>query len=392
MQHVWLRRVQNQHTHSRPSSPVALRLSSAPSDAHKLHKSPGSQQIRQARRGNTARAHRWRSPSRLPNGPAPAMQITHCRPAPSWAAPRAPHAALRCAALLRAPPVRPERPQQHGVFVPVGKPRLRFAGGDQRGGRAGGWRRTGAAAAAAAAPRYPRPAAYALLRPPLSLPRAAAAVGVSDGINTQKPSLMADTLEQHVPPPPIRCGAGAGRGVKGYKVQGCVWGCVKGRHCWCRQQEGRTVHWLLRAGRVCPAVRPNVLPPWQHALPPARPASEPARPPVAHACPASAPHPGSPCPLPSRSKTDEQFVGEGVEFVWGADGIDIDELNALFEKVNWSIIHFIDRFFCVSRRRRGAGCAVRYKALVVCTAFAFLCWHGRRVCCTGVDAALPRCT
>ncbi|EFN57263.1 hypothetical protein CHLNCDRAFT_143824 [Chlorella variabilis] len=65
-----------------------------------------------------------------------------------------------------------------------------------------------------------------------------AALGLSDGINTQKPALMVDTLEQQLPPPPI-------------------------------------------------------------------------------------------------SKSDEQFLEGGVEFVWGEEGLDVGELNDLFEKVGF---------------------------------------------------------
>lgn len=40
-----------------------------------------------------------------------------------------------------------------------------------------------------------------------------------------------------------------------------------------------------------------------------------------------------PLPPPSVSKTDEEFLRDGIEFVWGIDGIDVEELNILFSKV-----------------------------------------------------------
>lgn len=98
-------------------------------------------------------------------------------------------------ALLRTPPA-PHAPPRSPP-PPLGKPKLRFSG------------------------LYP-----------------GAALGVTDGINTQKPSLMADSLEQHLPPPPI-------------------------------------------------------------------------------------------------SKSDDEFMNGGVEFVWGAESVDIAELNNLFEKVGF---------------------------------------------------------
>lgn len=104
--------------------------------------------------------------------------------------------ALRSSVLLRTQS--PAAPQQaRAPPPPLGKPKLRFSG------------------------RIP-----------------GAAVGLSDGINTQKPSLMADSLEQHLPPPPI-------------------------------------------------------------------------------------------------SKSDAAFLEDGVEFVWGAEGVDVGELNNLFEKVGF---------------------------------------------------------
>lgn len=38
-------------------------------------------------------------------------------------------------------------------------------------------------------------------------------------------------------------------------------------------------------------------------------------------------------PPPTVSKADEDFLRDGIEFVWGIDGIDIEELNTLFSKV-----------------------------------------------------------
>ena len=38
-------------------------------------------------------------------------------------------------------------------------------------------------------------------------------------------------------------------------------------------------------------------------------------------------------PRPVISKTDEAFASDGVEFVYGAAGINLAELNDLFEKV-----------------------------------------------------------
>lgn len=39
-------------------------------------------------------------------------------------------------------------------------------------------------------------------------------------------------------------------------------------------------------------------------------------------------------PPPNVSKADEDFLRDGIEFVWGIDGIDIEELNTLFSKVH----------------------------------------------------------
>ena len=37
--------------------------------------------------------------------------------------------------------------------------------------------------------------------------------------------------------------------------------------------------------------------------------------------------------VPRVSKSDEAFAKDGVEFVWGADDVNVDELNDLFAKV-----------------------------------------------------------
>lgn len=114
-----------------------------------------------------------------------------------------------CSALLRAPqPPRAPLPQPPPIFVPAGKPKLRYNG--VTGGE-GSW-----LARAAARQRRSRAAAAAAARgrtepDRLRRPRtAAAAVGLHDGINLQKPSLMADTLERQPPAPPIRCACGGG--------------------------------------------------------------------------------------------------------------------------------------------------------------------------------------
>jgi hypothetical protein len=36
---------------------------------------------------------------------------------------------------------------------------------------------------------------------------------------------------------------------------------------------------------------------------------------------------------PPISKSDETFQNEGLEFIWGSKGIDVKELNDLFERV-----------------------------------------------------------
>ena len=41
-----------------------------------------------------------------------------------------------------------------------------------------------------------------------------------------------------------------------------------------------------------------------------------------------------PPPAPAISRSDAAFAADGVEFVFGGDELDIDELNDLFEKVS----------------------------------------------------------
>jgi hypothetical protein len=36
---------------------------------------------------------------------------------------------------------------------------------------------------------------------------------------------------------------------------------------------------------------------------------------------------------PAISKSDKTFQNEGLEFMWGSKGIDVKELNDLFERV-----------------------------------------------------------
>ena len=36
---------------------------------------------------------------------------------------------------------------------------------------------------------------------------------------------------------------------------------------------------------------------------------------------------------PLITRTDDQFLAKNLEFVWGVDGLDLIELNDLFEKV-----------------------------------------------------------
>lgn len=37
---------------------------------------------------------------------------------------------------------------------------------------------------------------------------------------------------------------------------------------------------------------------------------------------------------PLITRTDEQFLAKNLEFVWGVDGLDLMELNDLFEKAS----------------------------------------------------------
>lgn len=45
--------------------------------------------------------------------------------------------------------------------------------------------------------------------------------------------------------------------------------------------------------------------------------------------------PGGAAPPPTISKSDDDFKALGVEFVYGAEGIDLSQLNELFEKVSF---------------------------------------------------------
>ena len=38
-------------------------------------------------------------------------------------------------------------------------------------------------------------------------------------------------------------------------------------------------------------------------------------------------------PPPSITKTDSAFEGDGIEFCWGVEAVDLAQLNDLFEKV-----------------------------------------------------------
>ena len=38
---------------------------------------------------------------------------------------------------------------------------------------------------------------------------------------------------------------------------------------------------------------------------------------------------------PPISRSDAQFLEEGMEFVWGSEGIRLAELNDLFQRVGW---------------------------------------------------------
>ena len=44
-----------------------------------------------------------------------------------------------------------------------------------------------------------------------------------------------------------------------------------------------------------------------------------------------------PLPPPQVSKSDDDFLRDGIEFVWGIDGIDVEELNTLFSKVRFCL-------------------------------------------------------
>lgn len=39
-----------------------------------------------------------------------------------------------------------------------------------------------------------------------------------------------------------------------------------------------------------------------------------------------------PLPPPRVSKSDDDFLRDGIEFMWGIGGIDVEELNTLFSK------------------------------------------------------------
>ena len=46
--------------------------------------------------------------------------------------------------------------------------------------------------------------------------------------------------------------------------------------------------------------------------------------------------PGGAAPAPPISKSDDDFKALGVEFMYRAEGIDLSELNDLFEKARWA--------------------------------------------------------
>ena len=105
--------------------------------------------------------------------------------------------------------------------MPLGKPKLRYSGtGGARSviTAAHSWLRhwwAGSVAGAAAAAQVLPPARS--LHPPLAAPLGcpswllrlaaclSAALGLSDGVSTQKPALMDDHLQRRLPAPPIRC-------------------------------------------------------------------------------------------------------------------------------------------------------------------------------------------
>lgn len=164
--------------------------------------------------------------------------------------------ALRSSVLLRTQS--PAAPQQaRAPPPPLGKPKLRFSGripgGRGQIRRSGGQQAdSGAAAAAAAAAQLSSPTQLAARFVSCRAWAPAAAVGLSDGINTQKPSLMADSLEQHLPPPPIRYGETGGTRPATLHPQACAGRAISQ----CQQRYADT-------GRACPpASEPRF---WQHA-------------------------------------------------------------------------------------------------------------------------------
>lgn len=154
----------------------------------------------------------------------------------------------QCSALLRAPqpPPRAAPPTQ---FTPVGKPKLRYSGtggritqlpADGRGRQAAPPRRRWCACCC----RHSR--AELTARPP-----PAAALGLHDGLNVQKPALMADTLERQLPAPPIRC-AGLAAWPLGSRRAARTGGTAG--PCWCRCCHAAAAS-PLRCSCSCPASR-----------------------------------------------------------------------------------------------------------------------------------------
>lgn len=69
---------------------------------------------------------------------------------------------------------------------------------------------------------FPQIFCQLMLLPSPCSPRPAAVVGLADGINVQKPALMANCAEQQLPAPPIRCGAGALYGMAAGLQSACT--------------------------------------------------------------------------------------------------------------------------------------------------------------------------
>lgn len=182
-----------------------------------------------------------------------------------------------------------------------------------------GWLLLPAAGFAAALP--PGPGAH---RPPClrcmsTTPRPLfPAAALADGINVLKPSLMADAMEQQLPAPTIRCGPPPPLGTSA-----ALFACLHVLRCgfapalWPHVEEGRSPLCTiprrqapLTAAGCSPLAAPLPPPPLTCVPRPALPGT-------------------SLC-----SKSDAEFLEDGVEFVWGAEGVDVEELNNLFEKAS----------------------------------------------------------